>query len=245
MLRRVRGRFGMLAPRMTVRAHIPWYWRALVTVFLLAAVIVLASWVYDVGRRFAGYDKSKADQELSALRERVETLESEAEHIRGSGSGNETSLQIERTAQQQLGEQVKKLEAENDRLREDLAAFENLASGQANNENIGINRLQVEPDSTAIGAYRYRMLLSAPVSHPDSEFKGRLQLVASFQQDGKTAIVNIPDAASPDSPKFLLSFKYFRRIEGSFTLPATAVLKKLEIRLMQGATVVASQQVML
>jgi hypothetical protein len=89
------------------------------------------------------------------------------------------------------------------------------------------------------------MLLSAPVSHPDTEFKGRLQLLATFQQDGKTVMVNIPDAASPDPQKFLLSFKYFRRIEGSFSLPANAVLKKLEIRLVQGTSVVASKQVMM
>ena len=245
MLRRMRGRFGMMAPRMTVRAHIPWYWRALATVLLIATAIVLAGWIYDIGRRFAGYDKSIADQELGVLHERVQRLEAETERIRGNGSGNETSLQIERTAQQKLGEQVKRLEVENGRLREDLAAFENLASGEAKNETIGINRLQVESDLSAAGTYSYRMLLSAPVSHPDREFKGRLQLVASFQQDGKTAMVNFPDTALPDTQKFSLSFKYFRRIEGSFALPANAVLKKLEVRVMQGATLVASQQVML
>ena len=245
MLRRVRGRFGMLAPRMTVRAHVPWYWRALLTILMLAAALMLASWVYDIGRRFAGYDKSMADQELDALRERVQTLEMETERMRGNGSGSETSLQIERTAQLKLGEQVKRLEAENGRLREDLAAFESLASGEAKNETVGINRLQVETDPSVAGAYRYRMLLSAPVSHPEGEFKGRLELFATFLQNGKTAMVNIADTASSDQQKTSLSFKYFRRVEGGFALPANAVLKKLEVRLTQGAAVVASQQVVL
>src|SRR4051812_39036708 len=109
MLRRVRSRFGMSAPRVTVRAHIPWHWRALATVFLLAASIVMAGWVYDIGRRFAGYDKTRAEQELNTLRDRIDTLEAEALHLRGAGSASDASLQIERTTQQKLEEQVKRL----------------------------------------------------------------------------------------------------------------------------------------
>lgn len=243
MLRRVRGRFGMSAPRVTVRAHIPWYLRLFSAIILLIIAIMLVSLVYVVSSRYSGYDKIMAEQELSSLRNRVETLETEAERLRGISSGSEASLQIERTAQQKLGEQIKRLEAENGRLREDLAAFESLAMGEARNEAISIRRMQVGLDSAAGGAYRYRFLLVAPVSRPDREFKGRLQLAATVQQDGKTVIVNIPDAATSDLQKFLVKFKYFRRIEDSFTLPARAVLKKLEVRLMQGETVVTSQQV--
>ncbi len=243
MLRRVRGRFGMSAPRVTVRAHIPWYWRLFSIIALLTIAIILVSLVYVVGGRYSGYDKPGAEQELSSLRNRVETLETEAEHLRGISSGSEASLQIERTAQQKLGEQVKRLEAENGQLREDLAAFESLATGEAKNEAISIRRMRVELDATTGGAYRYRFLLVAPVSRPDREFKGRLQFAATVQQDGKTGIVYIPDATMSDSQKFLVKFKYFRHIEDSFTLPAHAVLKKLEVRLMQGETVVASQQV--
>jgi hypothetical protein len=244
MLRRVRGRFGMLAPRVTVRAHIPWYWRVLVTILMLATAILLASWVYDIGRRFAGFDKNVAEQELSLLRERVAALEAEAEGARNIGTGSEASIQIEHTAQQKLGEQVKKLELENGRLREDMAAFESLASGEEKNETIGIRRIQVEPDLVAgAGSYHYRLLIAAPASRADREFRGRLQLVATIQQSGKTVIVNIPDATSPDVQKYLIDFKYFRRVEGTFVLPVNAVLKKLEARLMQGPTVVNSQQI--
>lgn len=243
MLRRLRGRFGMAAPRVTVRAHIPWHWRALVTILLLISVISLVSWVYVVSSRYAGRDKTTTEQELSGLRNRVEALETEAEHLRAIGNGSEASLQIERTAQQKLGEQVKRLEAENSSLREDLAAFENLAAGEVKNQTVSIHRMQVVPAATAGDVCRYRFLLAAPASRSDHEFKGQLQMVATIQQGGKTVIVNIPDAAAPDTQKFLVSFKYFRRIEGTFTLPANAVLKKLEVRLMQGTTVVASQQV--
>lgn len=242
MLRRLRGRFGMSAPRVTVRAHIPWYWRALVSILLIVAAITLGSWVYEVGRRYAGFDKTQSEQELSSLREQVGTLEAEAERLRNIGNGSEASMQIERTAQQKLSEQVKKLEAENGRLREDMAAFENLASGEAKNETFSIHRIQVEPDGAGTGMYRYRLLLAAPATRADRVFQGRLQLIATIQQGDKTATLTIPGTSSPDTEKFLISFKYFRRVEGGFSLPANAVLRNLEIRLMQGVTVVASQQ---
>lgn len=243
MLRRVRGRFGMSAPRVTVRAHIPWYFRVLAATMLLIVVILLSSLVYVVGSGYAGFDETVAEEELNSLRSRVETLETEAERLHGIGSGSEASLQIERTAQQKLSEQVKRLEAENGRLREDLAAFENLATGEAKNNAISIHRMQVSPDSAAVGTYRYRFLLAAPVSRPDREFKGWLQFVATVQQGGKIANVNIFDSTKADSQKYLISFKYFRRVEGGFTLPSDAVLKKLEVRLMQDMSVVTSQQV--
>ncbi len=239
MLRQMRRHFGMAAPRVTVRAHVPWYWRALVMVATLAVAMVMAGWVFDIGRRFAGFDKNKSEQELSELRERVASLETE--HNRNSSS--EASLEIERTARQRLGEQLKAIEAENARMREELATFESLASGTVKTEAANIHRLQVEADSKVAGAFRYRMLLSAPSGVNDHEFKGHLQIAALVQQGDKTAMVDIPDTAKPGQQWFLLSFKYFRRVEGNFVLPAGTTLKRLDVRLMQGTVVVASQQV--
>ena len=42
MLRHLRGRFGISARRVTVRTHIPWYWRVAATVILL--MIVAGGW---------------------------------------------------------------------------------------------------------------------------------------------------------------------------------------------------------
>jgi hypothetical protein len=242
ILRRLRGRFGISAPRVAVRAHIPWYWRVLSCVFLLIIAVVLVGWVYDTGRRIAGYDRQMTEQELDNLRGKVANLESEAEHLRSLSNASESTLQIERTAQQRLSEQAKRLEIENGRLREDLAAFENLASGADKSVGIGIHRLQVESDPTVEGRYHYRLLLSAPGFQSDREFAGHLQLNVTALQNGKTVMLTIPDAGSADAAKYLVNFKYFRRIEGNLILPPNTAMKKFEIRLLQGANVVASQQ---
>ncbi len=242
ILRRLRGRFGISAPRVAVRPHVPWYWRALVSALLLAAILLMAGWVFDTGRRFAGYDSYVAKQDVDDLRERVVSLQHEADSLRRISNASESRLQIERTAQQQLSEQVRRLEAEKEHLKEDLAAFENLVLGDVRSTSIGIHRLQVEPGSSAGGTYRYRLLLAASSLRPDRDFKGHLQLVVTLQHDDKTAILLIPGPGATDAAKYLVNFKHFRRIEGEFALPEGAVMKKFEIRLMQGDTLIASQQ---
>lgn len=241
MLRHLRGRFGISARRVTVRTHIPWYWRVAATVILLAVALALAGWIYDAGRSFAGFDRRESDQELNDLRARANQLDEEAKRMREAASASESKLQIERTARQELGEQIKTLETDNGRLKEDLAVFENLASGETKIQGFGIHRLQIETDLTK-GFYRYRMLLAAQGMARDKEFKGQLQLAVSVLRDGKTVILTIPAPGQPDAQKYLVAFKRFRRIEGTFQVPADTVAKQVEVRLLQDGVVVATQQ---
>ena len=242
MLRRLRGRFGVSAPRVTIRTHIPWYWRFGITAILLTLALALAGWIYDAGRSFAGFDRRQSEQELDDLRTRVDQLDEEAKHMREAASASESKLQIEHTARQGLGEQVKNLETENSKLREDLAIFENLASGETKTQRFGIHRLQVEPELTK-GFYRYRMLLAAQGATRDKEFQGQLQLAVTVLRDGKAAILFVPAPGQPDAQKYLVVFKRFRRIEGVFQVPADTVAKQVEVRLLQGGIVIATQHV--
>ena len=43
---------------MTVKTHVAWYWRMLGLVAVLSCSFALAAWIYDAGRRFAGFDRS-------------------------------------------------------------------------------------------------------------------------------------------------------------------------------------------
>ncbi len=77
ILRRLRGRFGISAPRVAVRTHLPWYWRALSVILLSGASLALAGWIYDAGRQFAGFHQGASEQEIEAMRDRVAKLEAE------------------------------------------------------------------------------------------------------------------------------------------------------------------------
>jgi len=53
---KLRQRFGIAAPKVSVRTHVPWYLRWLGFAVMLAFSAALAAWMYDAGRRFAGFD---------------------------------------------------------------------------------------------------------------------------------------------------------------------------------------------
>jgi hypothetical protein len=59
-LRRLRGRFGISAPRVAIRTHLPWYWRALAIVVLSGVSLALAGWI--LRRRTAFFRLSPSRQ---------------------------------------------------------------------------------------------------------------------------------------------------------------------------------------
>ncbi len=232
LLKRVRRRFGIAAPRMTVRTHVAWYWRALGLIAVLSCSFALAAWMYDAGRRFAGYDRSEAEQELSRLRESVGKLSEEAKGLHAGVDASESKLQIERAAQAQLARQVKSLEEENARLKEDLAFFENLMPSERRDQAMLINRFRVDPAALP-GEYRYRLLLLQGGKR-DKAFQGSLQLVVTLQQEGKSAIITLPESGA--TPAYKLSFKYFQRVEGTFRVAPAARVKSVQVRIFENGS---------
>lgn len=232
LLKKIRQRFGISAPRMTVTTHVAWYWRLLAIVAVLSCSLVLAAWMYDAGRRFAGFDRGEAEQELSQLRERVGKLTAESASLRTSVNASESKLQIERAAQAQLGHQVKALEDENARLKEDLAFFENLIPGEHRDNTLLINRFRAEPGALP-GEFHYRLLLMQG-GRRDKPFQGNLQLLVTLQQDGKDAIITFPEVAA--APAYKISFKYFQRIEGMFRVAPGARVKMVQVRVFENGS---------
>ncbi len=242
--RSLRGRSGISAQRVAVRPHRPWYWRAATIVALLSVSLALSAWIYDAGRRYAGLDGTASAEELRAMKERVAELEKENHALRANPESTENRLKIERAAQQVLTTQVKSLEEENARLREELALFENLAATEGRDGALRIDRLRIEPEA-ATGLFRYRMLITLQGDKRDREFKGAMQLVINLQQDGKSAMMVLPSAAEGDRQRFTLAFRHFKRVEGTFQVPAGAQVKSVEVRLLQDGATKASQTVML
>lgn len=240
-LRRLRSRFGISAARVTVRTHVPWYWQALGLVAAGAIALALAGWIYDAGRRIAGFDRSESSLEIDGLRLRVVELEAEVLKLRAATDASEANLQIERTAQQQLTAQVRALEAENNRLKEENAVFERLAQGGSRETQVAISRLRVFPDGTN-GRYRYQFLVSQNGDQRGHEFRGSVQVVASLP-DAPGGMMVFPQPQDPEASRFAVVFKHFRRIDGVFAMPPGVKPTRVEIRLMQDGAVRAAQTV--
>lgn len=243
--RRWRSRFGIFAPHVAVRPHVPWYWRVAVVLVLLTVSIAAASWVYDAGRRFAGFDRSTSELELHALRTRAADLEQELQRLRALADASESRLQIERTASQQLAHQIKQMEDENDRLKEDLSVFENLASAEGAEVRLSINRLRIDVDGATPNQYRYHMLLAMQGGNKVREFRGNLQLALNLQQQGRDTMLVLPQAGEKSLSQYTISFRNFHRLDGSFTIPVGARIKSVEVRLLQEGALKASKSIVL
>ena len=242
-LRRLRSRFGISAPRVAVRTHLPWYWRALSVVLLSGVSLALAGWIYDAGQRFAGFYQGASEHEIAGMRERIAQLEADLENARKVANSSESRLRIESTSQEQLTAQIRTLEEENTRLKSDLATFESLAGGQVGDSGLAISRLQILPSGD--GQYRYRLLLAQTGDKKDKEFNGMIQLIATVQRGKETVMMQFPAAGDPAASQYQVNFRYFRRLEGTFKVAAEARILRVEARLIQDGVVKANQSVAL
>ena len=243
-LKRLRQRFGISAPKLSIRTHVAWYWRALAAVAVLSVSLAFAAWIYDAGRRIAGFHSGESNREIQTLREHVVELDAELAKLRSIAGSGESNLQIERATQQQLIRQVKALESENASLKQDLAFFEGLIPASEAGAEVGvkISRLRIEPENVN-GQYRYQMLLVHNGGRQAKEFRGVLQLLVKVQQAGKDAMITFPSEAERGMQKFNFEIKHFQRAEGVFSVPPGAVVKSVEARLLQDGVVRARQSV--
>jgi len=234
-----RQRFGIAAPKVSVRTHVPWYLRWLGLAVLLAFSAALAAWMYDAGRRIAGFDRSEVEQELSAARSELGKLRDELERLRAVANAADSKVSIERTAQQKLAQQIKGLEQDNARLREELAIFESMLSSEtASAAPLSVLRFKVEPDVLP-GEFRYRVLLLAAGPRRGREFQGRLEMVVSLTEQGRSAMITVPGPGESESAAaavFRLTFKHFQRIDGIFRVSPKARVSSVQLRVYEAGS---------
>lgn len=234
---KLRQRFGIAAPRVSVRSEVAWYLRWIGLILVLACSAALAAWMYDAGRRFAGFDRSEVEQALAEARRDLEATRTELERVRAVANAADSRLSIERTAQQKLVQQTRALEQETARLREELAIFESMLSAEQRAANpLSINRFKVVPDVLP-GEYRYRLLLLlAPGSRRDRDFQGRLELVVSLTEGGRNAMMTFPESGDPSASAFRLAFRHFHRVEGIFRVDPKAKVESVQVRVYEGTS---------
>ena len=221
-----------------------WYWRALAMIAMLSVSLAFAAWIYGAGMRIAGFHSNESVREIQSLRNHLMELDGELTKLRSLAGSGESSLQIERTAQQQLSRQARALELENAALKEDLAFFEGLmpASDSGDEPGIRIDHLRIDPGGV-VGEYRYRMLVVNNGGRQGKELKGGLQLLLKVEQGGKDAIITLPSNTETNPQRFRFEIKHFHRLEGVFSLSPGVVLKEVEARLLQDGVVRAKQAV--
>jgi hypothetical protein len=233
---KMRRRFGIAAPRVEIHTQIPWYWRWVGLAVLLAVAAASAAWIYDAGRRFAGFDHSEVQQRLFRVQGELEDTRAELARVRAIANAADSRVAIERTAQQKLAQQVRSLEQELTRVREELAMVEQmLTSEERHTQSLAIYQFKVQPDVLP-GEYRYRLLLLTPTDRRGRDFSGRLELVVSLQEGGQNAMMSFPEPGDAAAAAFRLAFKYFRRVEGTFRVSPKAKVESVQVRVYESGS---------
>ncbi len=226
------------APKVSIKSHLPWPLRMMFIAAVLGLGGAIAMWTYDLGRSFTGFIPGASKEQLATFREQVDKIKAERDQFSTTVNAAESQLNIERSAQKQLAAQVKILETENIRLKEDLAFFESLLPADTGARGVSIRRLKAE--IVAPNQLRYRLLVMQG-GKGERDFVGNLQLAVTVLQGGKSAMMIFPEANSGESEKFKLGFKHYQRVEGVLTLPEGASIKNVQARILEKGQTRAQQ----
>ncbi len=224
-----RRRMSVSSPKMTIRSQLPWPMRILF--FILSGGLgAILMWSYDTGRLNPDGHADNTREQLASYKERLEQMTAERDKLSTTANAAESQLNMERAAQKQLAVQAKTLEADNIRLKEDLAFFESLLPNATGPQGVSIRRLKI--DQVGPNQIRYRLLIMQG-GKGDQQFVGNLQLAVSTLQGGKNAMMIFPGANSAEQEKFKLGFKHYQRVEGVLTLPEGASTKLVQARVLE------------
>lgn len=201
-----------------MRIKWPWYWRGLETVLAIALILALTFWAFRLGLEFT--ELMAADTGLF-----TQAVSSDLPH-----DARETArlLQMERATRDHLARQVKLLDEEVNKLKEDLAFFQTFMPG-GNKDGVSINQLKLHRDVVA-GDYRYRLFL-VQTGNRQRDFKGTLELVVNLEDDGVTKAMVLPQPELAEGNR--VSFKLYQRVEGTFRVSPDAVVNSMEVRIFE------------
>ncbi|MFN9281464.1 MAG: DUF6776 family protein [Rubrivivax sp.] len=230
-----RRRLSVSAPRMIVRSHLPWplRWAVAAVVFGFSAAIAL--WAFEFGKDIAGLDRD-AKAQVAQLEAEVQRLRAENERALAVAHSAESLLKTERTSQERLAQALRQLEEETRTLKADLGFFERLIPSSG--PGLQVRGLQVrglQAQAQAPGQLRYQMLVMHN-ARSAAEFAGRYEMLVSGTLAGRPW--SMPAASGPQDMKL----KQYLRIEGVIDHPPQAVIKSLQVRVLDEASAVKATQ---
>lgn len=235
LVRSIKSKFGINAPRLLVRTHIPWPLRMISVGVLVAAGLLLGQWVFETGLRLAGFEKGRAQEELTQLRTRAAQMEEENAKFKSEKLRIAQQMEIDQTTLKDLAKSLQSVQEENVTLREDNAFFRNLLSPDQGPGPISIYHFKIERNPILAGEYRYRLLL-LKADKREQEFVGSVQFLVTGEQAGGKATYTFPETKSGKSQAININFKYYQRLEGAFQLPPGFTPKNVQIRVFKAGS---------
>jgi hypothetical protein len=231
--RRMRLHFGISAPRMAVRTHLSWPWRAALVATLIAIVAGMWWWGFDFGQVLGGMNRRETEARIATLETEATQLRNEAAQLRASSSRLESELAMREGAQTALSKQAAELQNENSQLKEDLVFLQKLVADSNKQVGLSIQRLAVERVRDDL--FRYSMLVVRG-GNPAADFDGSLAMQVTVQPAptggglARPVVLSLPDEQPDLAAALKLNFKYYQRVEGTFRVSPGAQVRSVTAR---------------
>ncbi|MBK7654394.1 MAG: hypothetical protein KA207_03090 [Burkholderiaceae bacterium] len=233
--RLLRRRLTVSAPRMAVRSALPWPFRWILISVVLGFSAAIALWAFEFGKDIAGLDRNDK-MELVKLREENAKLQVERDKAQSIANTADSQLVTEKAVQEALNAQVKKLEAENQGLKDDLGFFQTLMPLANATDTLAVRGLQAEVLGNS--QLKWQVLL-VQASKNAPEFNGKLEISLAGTENGRPWTMMLPTGL------LAVQFRQYRRLEGLIALPLQTVVKTVTVRVLDGNATRASQSIKL
>jgi hypothetical protein len=232
---RLRQYFGIYALSMEVRPRAIWCAHVAVgAIGMLLLMSLVYFWMYAT--------RSPQEQDVEVLRARLAELE--ARVLQDDGAL--TSLEVTRSSNRQLADELRVQSDDQAALRDDLAYFLNLVPVGTREGEVRLERFILRPDplsrtDAAAQHYRYSVLAGYHAGRQTLEFTGTLQFVLSVTRQGKPLELYWPEDKTASPPEaYHVRIRHWMRKEGVLSVAEGDVLNKAELRLVQGNTIRAT-----
>ena len=218
---------------MAVRSRLPWPWRAVVAVTLLAVIAGMWWWGFDFGQIFSGFDRKEIETRIATLETETANLRAENAQLRAKNMQQDSELAMTSGVQASLSKQALELQTENSQIKEELVFLQKLVADSNKQVGLSIQRLIVERERE--DAWHYSLLLVRG-GNPKDEFVGHVTLQVTVQPlaanspGARPTIVSLPDEQPGTASALKLNFKYYQRLEGTVVVPTGGVVRAVTVR---------------
>ena len=216
---------------MAVRSALPWPLRWLAAALVLGFSAAIALWAFEQGKSLAGVD-DQTKLELQSLRKEAAQMRIDLERAQSVVNTSQSQIIAEQTFQRQLVEQIRRLEGENQALRDDLSFFERLIPAGGGTAAARIRSVQAEV--VAGTEVKWQVLVIQATKNPPP-FEGVVEVSFTGTLDGA------PFTLSPPSGPREVKLVQYLRVGGAFDIPAGVRPKALTVKLSQNGALKSVQ----
>lgn len=211
--------------RHVIRPHRPLRRVALVVAAFVALAIV--GYLLHLRERSAdARDIAALEQERDSLRQQVTELDVRNAAMRERLAILERARQVDGKAYSEVGQHLRSLQDEVLALKEEVAFYRGIVSA-GKEQGLNIQTFVLDKNGTG-NAYRFQLVLTQNMKRA-KVVSGTVKLSVTGEQGGQSRRLGLDELSADRARALEFQFKYFQRLEGSFTLPEGFVPRQVHV----------------